>query len=97
MKNISFQSASDEIISTGVNEFSGVGRVKINSAVGDMIVVCCLVDTGLWRAMLTTDRDGELPDWRTTYSIDDDGVMPKLIVHAPDDALAIIEKDSENL
>lgn len=94
MKDYIFNMGADEIKETGVNELSGIGRVKISSEDGELIVVCYQIEEGLWRVALTSSGpDKDLPEWRTSYSIGAGGVMPSYILHAPDESILEIVKD----
>ena len=95
MKNIIFKNGTEDINSAEEHVFSGLGKVRINSSEGVIVVVCYLADGSLWRAAVSpADSDSWMPDWRTTYAISDDGVIPEFIVHAPDDAISSVEESS---
>ena len=98
MKNIIFKNGTEDINSTEEHVFSGLGRVRISSGDGGLVVVCYLNPVGLWRAVMSqAEPDGVMPEWRTTYAITDDGVMSEFIVHAPDAAVTIIDSDSDSV
>lgn len=84
MKNYIFHIGKDEIKESGSDEFTGIGQVKISGQEGELVVLCYQIDGGFWRVALTpSGYDEALPEWRSTYSIEETGVMNNYIIHVP--------------
>lgn len=86
--DIKFKAGTDSISSESENVFTGIGSVRVSASDGELIVIAFLIEENVWRVVLSpAGADAELPDWRSSYTIGEDGEMPEYVLHAPDNAI----------